>query len=174
MLFRCHYDCRSRPSPFKGYPHFGMKEAMDAAGLPEPSAEAREHSRRLQSRISDAIAAAGGAIRFAEFMEMALYSPGMGYYSAGSRKFGSGGDFTTAPELSPLFSASSRSAAGRERLPWRYCAPWIHAASCRDGTGYWRSAQISRIDSNGSWPSHCRRWSTGSDGWMSCPRTWKA
>ncbi|MGD8964778.1 MAG: SAM-dependent methyltransferase [Gammaproteobacteria bacterium] len=88
-----------------------MKEAMDAAGLPEPSAEAREHSRRLQSRISDAIAAAGGAIRFAEFMEMALYSPGMGYYSAGSRKFGSGGDFTTAPELSPLFSACVAGAA---------------------------------------------------------------
>lgn len=78
---------------------------MDAAGLPEPSAEAREHSLRLQSRITAAIDAAGGAIRFAQFMEMALYSPGMGYYSAGSRKFGSGGDFTTAPELSPLFSA---------------------------------------------------------------------
>lgn len=36
-------------------------------------------------------------------MELALYAPGLGYYSAGSRKFGAGGDFVTAPELSSLF-----------------------------------------------------------------------
>jgi SAM-dependent MidA family methyltransferase len=89
-----------------------MKEAFDAAGLPEPSAEAIEHSRRLQSRIEGAIESAGGAIRFAEFMEMALYAPGLGYYSAGARKFGPGGDFTTAPEISPLFSACIARACG--------------------------------------------------------------
>lgn len=49
------------------------------------------------------IAAAGGAIDFADFMALALYAPGLGYYSAGARKFGAGGDFTTAPEISPLF-----------------------------------------------------------------------
>ncbi|MBV6422892.1 MAG: hypothetical protein NAOJABEB_00679 [Steroidobacteraceae bacterium] len=49
------------------------------------------------------IAAAGGALPFADFMALALYAPGLGYYSAGARKFGAGGDFTTAPELSPLF-----------------------------------------------------------------------
>lgn len=49
------------------------------------------------------IAAAGGVIPFAEFMALALYAPGLGYYSAGARKFGAGGDFTTAPEISPLF-----------------------------------------------------------------------
>jgi len=38
-------------------------------------------------------------------MELALYAPGLGYYSAGAHKFGPGGDFTTAPERSPLFSA---------------------------------------------------------------------
>jgi SAM-dependent MidA family methyltransferase len=38
-------------------------------------------------------------------MEMALYEPGLGYYSAGARKFGPEGDFITAPEISPLFSA---------------------------------------------------------------------
>ncbi len=46
---------------------------------------------------------AGGWISFARYMEMALYAPGLGYYSAGSRKLGEGGDFVTAPELSPLF-----------------------------------------------------------------------
>jgi SAM-dependent MidA family methyltransferase len=47
---------------------------------------------------------AEGTISFARYMELALYAPGLGYYSAGLRKFGSGGDFVTAPEISPLFS----------------------------------------------------------------------
>jgi len=48
--------------------------------------------------------AAGGALPFARFMDLALYAPGLGYYSAGSRKFGAEGDFVTAPEISGLFS----------------------------------------------------------------------
>ncbi len=43
---------------------------------------------------------------FARFMELALYTPGMGYYAAGSAKFGAGGDYVTAPEISPLFGAA--------------------------------------------------------------------
>jgi SAM-dependent MidA family methyltransferase len=45
----------------------------------------------------------GGSIGFAEYMHEALYAPGLGYYSAGAEKFGGGGDFVTAPEISPLF-----------------------------------------------------------------------
>jgi SAM-dependent MidA family methyltransferase len=52
------------------------------------------------------MAATGGAISFARFMDLALYAPGLGYYCAGTRKFGPDGDFITAPELSPLFSRS--------------------------------------------------------------------
>jgi SAM-dependent MidA family methyltransferase len=37
-------------------------------------------------------------------MNLVLYTPGLGYYSAGARKFGAAGDFVTAPEISPLFS----------------------------------------------------------------------
>jgi len=74
--------------------------------LPTPDADARQHSRRLQTHIADAIAAAGGWISFARFMELALYAPGLGYYTAGARKFGADGDFVTAPELSPLFARS--------------------------------------------------------------------
>ena len=37
-------------------------------------------------------------------MELCLYAPGLGYYSAGSTKFGAGGDFVTAPELGELFA----------------------------------------------------------------------
>lgn len=72
-------------------------------GLPPPGAEAQEHSARLQEHIRAAIAAHGGALPFARFMELALYAPGLGYYSAGSRKFGAAGDFVTAPEVSSLF-----------------------------------------------------------------------
>ncbi len=71
--------------------------------LPIPEAEAAAHSQRLAAQIADEIDACGGAIPFARFMELALYAPGLGYYSAGSRKFGAAGDFITAPELTPLF-----------------------------------------------------------------------
>ena len=54
--------------------------------------------------IRERIAAAGGWLPFETFMELALYAPGLGYYSAGGAKIGAGGDFTTAPELSDLFS----------------------------------------------------------------------
>jgi SAM-dependent MidA family methyltransferase len=71
--------------------------------LPQPTAEARGHSERVVARLREAIEAAGGWLPFARFMEIALYAPGLGYYSAGARKLGAAGDFTTAPELSPLF-----------------------------------------------------------------------
>jgi SAM-dependent MidA family methyltransferase len=45
----------------------------------------------------------GGAITFDRFMELALYAPGLGYYTAGASKFGEEGDFVTAPEISPIF-----------------------------------------------------------------------
>jgi SAM-dependent MidA family methyltransferase len=62
------------------------------------------HSARLVERIRAAMDEAGGRIGFARFMEMALYEPGIGYYSAGARKFGASGDFITAPEAAPVFS----------------------------------------------------------------------
>ena len=56
-----------------------------------------------RSRIVDQIAAAGGWISFARYMQLALHEPGVGYYASGARKFGAGGDFVTAPELGSLF-----------------------------------------------------------------------
>lgn len=72
--------------------------------LPPPSPEAAAHSRELAERIAAAIVAGGDWMPFARFMEMALYEPGLGYYTAGARKFGAEGDFVTAPEISPLFA----------------------------------------------------------------------
>ncbi|WP_149196383.1 class I SAM-dependent methyltransferase [Luteimonas suaedae] len=69
-----------------------------------PDADALAHSERLQALIRAHIAEAGGAIPFSRFMELALYAPGLGYYSAGATKFGAAGDFVTAPELGPLFA----------------------------------------------------------------------
>ena len=64
------------------------------------------HTELLSQKIMAEIASQGGWIPFSRYMEMALYEPGMGYYSAGAHKLGAGGDFTTAPELSPLFGAA--------------------------------------------------------------------
>jgi SAM-dependent MidA family methyltransferase len=69
-----------------------------------PDAAAQAHSERLIALMADEIAAAGGRISFARYMELALFAPGLGYYSAGAQKFGEQGDFVTAPEISPLFS----------------------------------------------------------------------
>lgn len=80
--------------------------------LPIPGSDAAAHSARVVDHIRADIARAGGWIAFARYMELALYAPGLGYYMAGTRKLGREGDFTTAPELSPLFGhALARQAA---------------------------------------------------------------
>jgi len=71
--------------------------------FPAPSPPALQLSAELSTVIRKEISAAGGSIPFSRYMELCLYAPGLGYYSAGQRKFGAGGDFVTAPEISPLF-----------------------------------------------------------------------
>lgn len=72
--------------------------------LPEPSTDACAASAALRERIAGEIVAAGGWISFTRYMELALYAPGLGYYSGGAQKFGAAGDFITAPEITPLFA----------------------------------------------------------------------
>jgi SAM-dependent MidA family methyltransferase len=74
-----------------------------AVELPAPSDEALQLSAALVAKIRGEIESAGGWIDFARYMELALYAPGLGYYSAGSTKLGAAGDFVTAPELSRSF-----------------------------------------------------------------------
>jgi SAM-dependent MidA family methyltransferase len=83
--------------------------------LPEPSAAALVHSAEVAAVIRERIRAAGGWIDFAEYMDLALYAPALGYYSAGAAKLGAAGDFVTAPEISPLFA----------RCLARACAPLL-------------------------------------------------
>jgi SAM-dependent MidA family methyltransferase len=72
--------------------------------LPAPAPEAAAHSRKLAEHIAQSILDEGDWIPFSRYMELALYAPGLGYYAAGARKFGSEGDFVTAPEISPMFA----------------------------------------------------------------------
>jgi SAM-dependent MidA family methyltransferase len=69
------------------------------------SADEAAHTARMRACLQHEIATAGGWLSFERYMDLALYAPGLGYYSAGARKLGSGGDFTTAPEISRLFGA---------------------------------------------------------------------
>src|SRR5210317_481406 len=71
--------------------------------LPEPPEELKSVSSELAGKIRKKIALKG-PIPFSEYMEMALYEPGLGYYSAGLQKFGQGGDFVTAPQLGDIFA----------------------------------------------------------------------
>ena len=84
--------------------------------LPQPDELSAQHSVRVGDHIRQRIDAANGQISFAEFMHEALYAPGLGYYNAGSIKFGAGGDFVTAPEVSSLFG----------RVVARQCAEVLH------------------------------------------------
>ena len=96
-----------------------MTSAQAHSAIPQPAADALALSGRLEARIREDIAATGGWISFAHYMELALYAPGLGYYSAGSHKLGATGDFITAPELSPLFG----------RVLARQIAPLISAGT---------------------------------------------
>ena len=72
--------------------------------LPALDAAERAHVERMHALVRAEVEAGGGAIPFSRYMEAALYAPRLGYYRAGWRTFGAQGDFTTAPELSPLFA----------------------------------------------------------------------
>ncbi len=74
--------------------------------LPEPSFDALTASRSLHTLISNDIRRNSGWISFARYMELALYAPNLGYYSGGAAKLGKDGDFTTAPEITPLFGTT--------------------------------------------------------------------
>lgn len=76
---------------------------MQKLRLPIPDDDAIAHSTRLMNYIEQQISLQG-ALPFSRYMQLALYAAGQGYYVSGNRKFGAGGDFVTAPEISDLFS----------------------------------------------------------------------
>jgi len=80
-----------------------MCSATSRVILPEPPEELKCLSEKLAAVIRAKIEQ-NGSIPFSEYMEIALYEPGLGYYSAGLQKFGEGGDFVTAPQLGDVFA----------------------------------------------------------------------
>lgn len=85
-------------------PARGPRVSGGPHGLPDPDPAALARSGRLEALILARIAAAGGWLGFDDYMQLALYAPGLGYYDAAGSKFGPQGDFVTAPEISPLFA----------------------------------------------------------------------
>ena len=105
------------------------------------------HAERVLRLIRERIAAAGGWLPFSTFMELALYAPGLGYYSAGSVKLGAAGDFVTAPEVSDLFSACVA----------RQCAPVLATTGggvleLGAGTGRMAGTVLETLDALGALP----------------------
>lgn len=118
-----------------------------SSGPPEPSADARAHSVRVCAHIAQSIALADGWISFADYMGAALYAPGLGYYVAGSRKFGA--DFVTAPELTPLFGRTV-AAQAQEILAQ---VPGGELIELGAGTGRLAGDMLAELASCGALPS---------------------
>ena len=118
--------------------------------LPPLDPAAQAHSDRLRQLIHAVIADAGGAIPFSRFMELALYAPGLGYYSAGSTKFGRAGDFVTAPELGSLFAECVAEALAP---PLRTVGGDAVFLEIGGGSGAFAEAAILHLDALGAMPA---------------------
>lgn len=115
--------------------------------LPQPSPEALEQSQALVARLQDLIRTQGGWIPFSTYMSETLYTPGLGYYSGGSRKFGPGGDFITAPELTPLFG---QALATQIQQIMALSAP--HVLEAGAGTGLLAADLLLELEHRGALP----------------------
>lgn len=77
------------------------------SGLPALDAESADHAVAVANHLAQQIQTIpSGFMPFEQWMNLALYAPGLGYYAAGNTKFGADlptGDFTTSPEMTPLF-----------------------------------------------------------------------
>lgn len=112
------------------------------ADLPTPDPHALAHSDVLAAHIRAEIGASGGAIPFSRFMELCLYAPGLGYYSAGSTKFGDAGDFVTAPESGRLFAAT---VAGALADPLRALGAQARMLEIGGGSGAFAEVALARL-----------------------------
>jgi SAM-dependent MidA family methyltransferase len=117
------------------------------------------HGERMRGLIRARMIAAGGWLPFDQYMQVALYEPGLGYYSAGAHKLGAGGDFTTAPEISPLFGQCLAA----------HCDEVLNALGGGDvleigaGTGRMACDVLRELDARGGLPRRYRILETSAD-----------
>ena len=119
------------------------------SSLPQPSADALVQSAHLLELVADDIDKGGGWMPFSRYMERVLYAPGLGYYSGGARKFGPGGDFITAPELTPLFG---QALASQVEQVMRASAPQVIEVGA--GTGLLAVDLLLELEHRGCLPEH--------------------
>jgi len=117
--------------------------------LPTPDSQAVQHSEQLATLINNEILRQGGWISFARYMELDLYAPGLGYYTAGAHKFGAAGDFITAPELSSLFG---RTLAGQVAGIMAGSAACIMELGA--GSGKLAADILAELELSGNLPEH--------------------
>ena len=141
--------------PVKPAPPLMRHDVMNrtATPAPEPSPQAQAHSRELVRRIHAAIDSAAGELSFHDYMRMALYEPGLGYYAAaGGDALGGADDFITAPGVSPLFA----------RCLARQCAEVLAAIDGGDilepgpGTGVLAAGILAELEALGRLPAQYR------------------
>jgi SAM-dependent MidA family methyltransferase len=116
---------------------------------PELTADQARHSEAVARAVRAAIEAAGGWLSFDDYLRLVLYAPGLGYYSAGSEKFGPRGDFVTAPELSGLYA----------RCLAHQCAEVLRSVGgdvleLGAGTGRLAAGLLTRLAELGQLPKH--------------------
>jgi SAM-dependent MidA family methyltransferase len=113
-----------------------------------PDEAQQQHQAAVEAALDARLAAAGGWLRFDDYFAQLMYAPGLGYYSAGAAKLGAAGDFTTAPERSPLFGACLA----------RACAPLLvgeaDVLELGAGTGALAEAMLGRLATLAALPAH--------------------
>jgi len=125
-----------------------INQQLDHLDLPHPDSDSRRHSELLCEHIRQEMQRAGGRLPFDRVMELCLYAPGLGYYVAGTRKFGAGGDFVTAPEISLVFA----------RCLARQCAQVLAETTAGDllefgaGTGAMAAGVLAELELLGALP----------------------
>jgi SAM-dependent MidA family methyltransferase len=127
--------------------------------LPLPDADESAHSAELAALIRNEIAA-HGAIPFSRYMELCLYAPGLGYYSAGKTKFGPAGDFVTAPELGDLFA---RCIAGTLAPTLQEIGDAADFVELGGGSGRFAVTALRELAANGALPRRYRILEPGAD-----------
>ncbi len=130
-----------------------------ALTIPPLDADQAAQLARVLPALAGRIAERGGWIGFDEYLEQVLYAPGLGYYSAGAAKLGPDGDFTTAPERSPLFGHSVARAIAPVLATLGAPAGMPLAAGCGEvlelgaGSGALAEAVLTRLATLGALPA---------------------